>query len=373
MSDCNYTYDIDYLDKICKKFKIKGKITAVKPLTQGHINKTYDIAYSSGERYILQYINSYVFKEPEAVMENTALVTKHIKNGLIARDIDPARLVLDFFLADGKNYYVDELGDFWRLRMNIQNSISYSQTNDLNIIKEAGKAFGNFQNLLSNFDAKKLNIVIPHFHNTKYRFMQLNRAAKNDIMGRLAETQKIYDEYLLLKNLATKMYQMQIRGELPLRVTHNDTKINNVLFDKYTNKRLAVIDLDTIMPGLIGFDYGDAIRFTANASVEDEEDLSKVYLDFDKFMAFTKGFVGEVKNAITSVELQTLSLGAVTMTIECGVRFLADYLCGDRYFCIDYLEHNLVRSRCQLALAKDMLAKLDKMECFANSELRIMN
>ncbi len=369
MSDCDFTYDIDSLDKICKKFSVKGKIFSVQILTQGHINRTFDISYCNGkiiDRYILQYVNSYVFKKPVEVMENTALVTNHIKNKLNNLGIDHTRLVLDFFSAGQKNYYIDELGDFWRLRRNITNSISYGKTDDLFIIEEAGKAFGNFQNHLADFDADKLHIVIPHFHNTKFRYRQLKKSAKIDSINRLQICEQIFSEYLSLEQVAIKMYKMQRQGRLPLRVTHNDTKINNVLFDKDTKKHLAVIDLDTIMPGLIGFDYGDAIRFTANASYEDEQNLDKVYLDFGKFSAFTKGFVGVVKNAITKEELKTLSLGAITMTIECGVRFLSDFLNGDMYFCTEYSEHNLVRSRCQLKLAKDMLEHQDKMQNIIN-------
>ncbi len=369
MSDCDFTYDIDSLDKICRKFSVKGKIFSVGILTQGHINRTFDISYSNGkkiDRYILQYVNSYVFKKPVEVMENTALVTNHIKNRLINLGIDHSRMVLEFFSAGEKNYYIDELGDFWRLRRNITNSVSYGKTGDLYIIEEAGRAFGNFQNYLADFDADKLHIVIPHFHNTKFRFEDLKKSGKTDFCGRFNKCERLFAEYILLEQVATQMYELQRQGRLPLRVTHNDTKINNVLFDKDTKKHLAVIDLDTIMPGLIGFDYGDAIRFTANASLEDEENLSEVYLDFDKFSAFTKGFVGKTKNTITKEELATLSLGAITMTIECGVRFLTDYLNGDKYFCIEYPEQNLMRSRCQLKLAKDMLEHQDKMQNIIN-------
>lgn len=370
MSECDFTYDIDSLDKICKKFSVKGKIFSVGILTQGHINKTFDISYCYGKKshsYILQYVNSYVFKKPVEVMENTALVTNHIKNKLVNLGIDYTRLVLEFFLVGNKNYYIDEHGDFWRLRRNIANSVSYGKTADLSIIEEAGKAFGNFQNYLADFDADKLHIVIPHFHNTEFRYNGLKKSGEIDGFNRLCKCERLYSEYLSLEKVATKIYKMQRQGKLPLRVTHNDTKINNVLFDKDTKKHLAVIDLDTIMPGLISFDYGDAIRFTANASYEDEENLDKVYLDFDKFSAFTKGFVDEVKNAITQEELKTLSLGAITMAIECGVRFLTDYLNGDKYFCIEYPEQNLVRSLCQLKLANDMLKHKDEMQNIINN------
>lgn len=365
MPQCQSTYDIEFLDSICKRFSIQGQILSVTPLTQGHINKTFNVVYKNGEaidRYILQYINSYVFKNPKSVMANTALVTGHIKNKLLSVGVDPTRLVLEFFSCRKKNYFVDEIGGFWRVRRNIQNSVSFGNIDDLSVVNEAGKAFGEFQNYLSDFDAGKLNIVIPHFHNTVHRYKRLKRAAKEDVLGRLFEVKSLYDGYFALWATATKMYKMQVAGELPLRVTHNDTKINNVLFDADSKQHLAVIDLDTIMPGLVGFDYGDAIRFTANSSKEDEEDLNKVYLDFDKFTAFSYGFVSQIKATATKRELKTLALGAVTMTVECGVRFLTDYLEGDKYFCIDYSAHNLVRSRCQLKLARNMLENFDKMQ-----------
>ena len=194
------------------------------------------------------------------------------------------------------------------------------------------------------------------------RYDAFSEAVENDTAKRAKFVKKEIEEYLALKDIATEMYKMQRRGELPLKVTHNDTKCNNVLFDKTTGEYLCVIDLDTVMPGLVGFDFGDAIRFIANTACEDERNLSLVGLDLKKYEAFTKGFIGKLKDVLSDNEKNTLYLGAITMTLECGLRFLTDYLNGDVYFKTDYAEHNLDRSRCQLALAKDMLGKQEEMK-----------
>ncbi|MBR2385200.1 MAG: phosphotransferase, partial [Clostridia bacterium] len=253
-------------------------------------------------------------------------------------------------------------GSFWRCYRFIDDSVTFNSTENLNIIEETGRAFGEFQLYLTDYPVSDLFISIPHFHNTENRYKIFKEAIEADAGKRKVNVQEEIDEYLALEELATQMYKMQKRGELKLRVTHNDTKCNNVLFDKSTLKHLCVIDLDTVMPGLAGFDFGDAIRFTANSANEDEVDLSKVYLDLNKFEAFTKGFMETIKETFTEREIKTLVLGAITMTLECGVRFLTDYLDGDKYFKVNYPDHNLVRCRCQLALAKDMIDKRDLME-----------
>ena len=214
---------------------------------------------------------------------------------------------------------------------------------------------------LADFPVQDLNIVIPHFHNTVLRYETFENSVRRNETGRADGVKDEIQKYLSLKEIATKMYKMQRAGELPLKVTHNDTKCNNVLFDKTTFRHLSVIDLDTVMPGLVGFDFGDAIRFTANTCDEDEKDVSIVKLDMDKFEAFTRGFLSAVGQALSENEKNTLALGAVTMTVECGMRFLTDYLDGDKYFKISREEQNLDRARCQLALAEDMITRIDEM------------
>lgn len=354
------------LEKMCRDFQMIGKYVGYELMTYGHINKTLRV-YTQGEdklrSYILQRLNTYVFKKPKGIMSNIISVTEFLRAKMKANGIVTARRVLHYCKTeDGLPYVYDDEGGFWRAYRYIDDSEGINVTDDPYIIEESGRAFGEFQMYLSDYEADKLFIAIPHFHNTVNRYRIFKEAIKNDFAGRRLQVEDIIEEYLSLEDVATQMYIMQKSGELKLRVTHNDTKSNNVLFDVNTHEHLAVIDLDTVMPGLCGFDFGDAIRFTANSAAEDEKDLSKVYLDLDKYRAFAKGFVGVVGKTLTPAEVDTLALGAVTMTVECGMRFLTDYLDGDKYFGIAYPKHNLVRSRCQLALAKDMLKKFDEMK-----------
>lgn len=346
---------------ICSRFNIKGTYKGYDVLTSGHINTTYKVDFMNNNElnsYVLQKINTYVFKKPTEVMENIFSVTSYIRNKLKEKNADYKRNVLKFKTSNNKPYIYEDESSFWRCYKFINNSITFDETNDLKVIEEAGKAFGEFQSQLSDFPVGDLNIVIPHFHNTVNRYELFKEAIKNNYSGRKDSVLDIIEEYLSLEEIATRMYKLQQEGKLPLRVTHNDTKCNNVLFDKDTLNHLAVIDLDTVMPGLVGFDFGDAIRFIGNTCAEDEKDLDKVTLDLDKYNAFYKGFTSVLKDSITQTELETLPLGAITMTVECGMRFLTDYLDGDKYFKVAYPDHNLVRSKCQLKLAEEMIKNL---------------
>lgn len=351
--------------RICAQFDVKGEYLSFEVMTNGHINNTFRVYYlRDGEvkDYILQKVNRYVFAEPEKVMENILNVTEYIRAKIKATGISAKRNVLHYQLAsDGKPYFIDSDGEFWRCCRFIDDSVTFNMTDNLKVIEESGRAFGEFQYYLSDYPVKSLHIAIPHFHNTVNRYALFREAVRNDLAGRKASVEKEIGEYFALEDVATRMYKMQRAGELPLKVTHNDTKCNNVLFDKDDFSHLSVIDLDTVMPGLVGFDFGDAIRFTANAADEDEADLSLVRLDMEKYKAFSRGFVSVVGSTLSENERRTLALGAVTMTAECGMRFLTDYLDGDRYFKVGYPEHNLVRSRCQLKLAQDMISRLDEM------------
>lgn len=353
------------IEKICRKFGIDGEYLSYELLTNGHINTTYKVYFvRRGEvkDYILQRINVYVFKNPEAVMENIVKVTEYIREKIKATGVSAKRYVLHYQPTEnGKYYFVDEKDGFWRCARFIDDSVTFNITDNMTVIEEAGKAFGEFQMYLADFPVQDLNIVIPHFHNTVLRYETFENSVRRNETGRADGVKDEIQKYLSLKEIATKMYKMQRAGELPLKVTHNDTKCNNVLFDKTTFKHLSVIDLDTVMPGLVGFDFGDAIRFTANTCDEDEKDVSIVKLDMDKFEAFTRGFLSAVGQALSENEKNTLALGAVTMTVECGMRFLTDYLDGDKYFKISREEQNLDRARCQLALAEDMITRIDEM------------
>ena len=354
------------LIELCKAFNIEGEFDSIEVINNGHINSTFLVRFFENgkiKEYVLQKINKYVFKQPENVMENITEVTSYINQKLKNENKSTDRKTLNFkFAKDGNPFVVDEFGDYWRVCDFIGHSITFNETKDLKIIEETGKAFGEFQGLLADFPAEKLNITIPHFHNTPNRYNIFRNTLENNPLGRAEFVQDEINSYLEIEDIVSKMYAMQKSGDLKLKVTHNDTKCNNVLFDRDSKKFLCVIDLDTVMPGLLGFDFGDAIRFIANTAAEDEADLSKVELDIEKYKAFTSGFLNEIGDRISTQERKTLALGAITMTAECGLRFLTDYIDGDNYFKIAYPEHNLIRARCQLKLAESMLENQKQME-----------
>lgn len=353
------------IENICRQFNIEGEFLGFELITSGHINVTYEVDFfrdNQQKPYILQKVNKNVFHEPEKVMENIVNVAEYIREKIKETGISAKQYVLHYQKTkDDKYFLYDANGGFWRCCRYIDDSFTFSTIDDVNTMEEAGKAFGKFQMYLAEFPVEKLYVSIPHFHNTINRYQHFREAINTDEKGRYASVKDVVDAYLELEEKATEAYKMQRKGILPLRVTHNDTKCSNVLFSQTTKEHLAVIDLDTVMPGLSIFDFGDAIRAGANTADEDEKDLNKVYLDLLKYEAFTKGFLKTIGNSLTTIEKENMALGAITMTIECGVRFLTDYLNGDTYFSISYKNQNLIRAKCQLKLAQDMLAHYDKM------------
>ncbi len=339
----------------------------VSEIKTGHINDTFFVHkkdHSSEHGYIFQRVNTYVFKEPEKVMFNIEKVSEHLKNKIDKNsDIADYRQML-FFLKtpEGKNYYVDSEQNFWRGYKYVDNAFTYDYPETTNILYLMGQRFGSFQNQLSDFDAKILYETIPNFHNTKARIERFKQVMSEDKFGRVCEAKDEVEYLLKAADMASELSVMIENNQIPLRVTHNDTKCNNVLFDKDKLTPVAVIDLDTIMPGLAAYDFGDAIRTAGSTAAEDEPDTTKVHVDLERFEAFTKGFVPQVAKNLTKIELESLALGAFTMTYEVGLRFLTDYFEGDVYFKTKYEGHNLVRSRTQIALAKDMQAKFEEMK-----------
>ena len=355
------------IESLCRQFGIEGDYLRYELVVNGHINTTYKVYFwrdNEEKDYILQRINTYVFKNPIAVMNNISSVTEYIRAKIKLGGISAKRFVLHYYknVKDDNYYIIGDQGGFWRLCRYIDNSVTFNETDNLKVIEESGRAFGNFQLHLADYPVKDLHIAIPHFHNTVKRYETFKESIAKNESGRANLVKEEIAEYLKLEEISTKMYKMQKAGELPLRVTHNDTKCNNVLFDESSFENLAVIDLDTVMPGLVAFDFGDSIRFTANTCAEDETDLSKVKLDMNKYRAFTKGFIETVGKTLCQKEKETMALGAITMTVECGMRFLTDYIDGDKYFKVDHENRNLDRARCQLALAKDMINHLDEMQ-----------
>lgn len=353
------------IKKICKKFNLEGEFLEAKVVPVGNINRTFKVYYQNNgekERYIVQRINKNVFKRPEQVMENILGISKYLQEKIKVSGADDERNVLHYMLTkDNVAYYKDPDGEYWRCYKFITDSETYNTTDSLYVIEQAGGAFGQFQKLLSDYDAASLYESIPNFHNTEVRFADFEDSVSLDVMNRCAEAKEEIDYLRSKKDLATSLCKMHSRGELPLRVTHNDTKCNNVLFDKVSGQALAVIDLDTVMPGLVAYDYGDAVRSIAATCDEDETDLSKICVDMDKLTAFTKGFVSTVADSLTSAEFDSLSIGIVCITLELASRFLKDYLDGDVYFKTNYQKHNLDRARCQIELSKQFEAHLDEV------------
>ena len=366
--------EFEKLKNISGMFEIPGEFVTAEVITNGNINSTYAVEYKNGglKKYILQRVNTYVFTAPEQIMDNIALVTGHIIEKAAKLPASEAVLTLHFYnnKSTGKNYYDDGRGNFWRI-CDFINSLTINESKDLNVLRSLGEAFGDFQNMLSDFDADKLYETIPDFHNTKKRLETLFSHVNSDEADKDRVKEAASELEFIKKNraLASELTEMIQSGKLPLRVTHNDTKLNNVLFDTEGRRPIAIIDLDTVMPGLAASDYGDAVRFACSTAAEDEPELHKVKLDMDKFKAFTEGFVKKTGKSLTAAELETLVLGAITITIELASRFLDDYITGDKYFKTRHKKHNLERTRCQLKLAKDMLENRNDMEDYVKSLL----
>lgn len=354
------------IEEICEQFSIKGIFTGYEKINNGHINSTYNLIFDENnvvKKYVLQKINTNVFKNPDELMSNIVAVTEHIRKKNIENNVDyPERRTLSFFpCLDGKYYYFDKNNACWRLYVYVDDVYTFNTIDNEEVFYNAGAAFGEFQNLLTDFDGASLYETIKNFHNTASRFNDLKKAIEENKSGRL-DTVKAEIEFALEREADTHvLVDMIAEGKLPLRVTHNDTKLNNILFDNITNKGICIIDLDTVMPGLSMYDFGDSIRFGANTAAEDEKDISKVSLSLSLYEAYVKGYLSSAKDGLTDLEKELLPFGAKIMTYECGIRFLADYLDGDVYFKTAYPEHNLVRCRTQFALVKDMEDKMEKM------------
>lgn len=341
---------------IFKEF-LDDEVVSCELYGNGHINDTY-LVTCTDKRYILQRINQNVFKEPEQVMHNIEKVTCFLKDKL-----DDPRKVLTLVQTKNKsNYYKDSLGNYWRLYNFVEDSICLDLPENNNDFYQAAVAFGQFQRNLNDFNVNVLFETIPNFHNTPDRYMKFLDAVEKDVCNRVKDVQKEIEFVKERKEFYNILHQKNLEGILPLRVTHNDTKINNVMLDKDTREPLCVIDLDTIMPGFSVTDFGDSIRFGASTAAEDEKDLDKVWMNLELFEIYAKGFIEGCGGLLTNEEILLLPEGAKMMTIECGMRFLTDYLQGDTYFKTSYKDHNLDRCRTQLKLVYDMEKKWSQMK-----------
>ncbi len=360
------------LNEIVKRFNFEGEFIKAEPYGFGHINDTFAVYFRKTggniHRYILQRINTNVFKFPEQLMRNIEMVTSHLREKIIRSGGDPMRNTLNIIpTVDSKSFYKSPEGDYWRAYVFIENARTYQVVESRCHFYNAGKAFGRFQELLSDFPAEELAETIPDFHNTPKRFRDFIGAVERDIMNRAAEVKEEIDFVLKRENDTRVLVELSSQGKLPLRVTHNDTKFNNVMIDDATGEGICVIDLDTVMPGLSLYDFGDAIRSGANCADEDEKDLSKVCMDLGLYESFAKGFLEAAGKSLTPTEVEYLPFCARLMTFECGIRFLTDYLNGDIYFKIHRREHNLDRARTQFKMVADMEEKFEQMQKIIDS------
>ena len=345
------------MEQLILRFKVKGMPCTCVLYGCGHINETYLVTCDSGFSYILQKINKRVFTDPQKLMENISAVTSFLANN----SDDPRTTMHVVLTVDGKTCYEDAQGEFWRMYDFVMSSLSLQKAETPEDFYNSGLAFGRFQRQLAEFPAHTLHEPIRDFHNTCVRFAQLHAAMENAEPARLNACGKELEFALAREAEAGQIVDRLADGRLPLRVTHNDTKLNNILFDYETRQPLCIIDLDTIMPGSALYDFGDSIRFGASTAAEDEKDLSKVWCDMELFRTYTQGFLTGCNGSLTQEELDMLPVGAKLMTLECGIRFLADYLNGDVYFRTHYEGQNLDRTRTQLKLVADMEDKWETM------------
>ncbi len=344
--------------EIAKQFQLDREPLAAEPYGCGHINDTYCVT-AADKRYILQRINHHVFPNVAGLMENIHRVTSMVREQVLANGGDPDRECLQVIPTKEGAPYLECEGNYYRMYVFVEHTLSLQTVENPVHFYYSAVAFGRFQKQLAHFPADTLYEVIPDFHNTASRYAAFEAAVARDAKGRAAE---VAAEIAFVRERQAdteRIVSLLASGELPLRVTHNDTKLNNVLLDEVTGKPMAVIDLDTVMPGSALYDFGDSIRFGSNPATEDEKDLSKVYCDVDLFEQYTKGFLEACGDSLTAKEKELLPYGAYLMTLECGIRFLTDYLDGDTYFKIHYPEQNLRRCHTQFKLAADIMAKMD--------------
>ena len=354
--------------RIGDQFAISGDFLYGEELRNGHINTTYRACYRTDDghidRYILQRINDYVFKDPAQVMRNVEKVTRHISWKVLRRRKNAAGQTLTLYPARGGRNYINlpEEGGMWRCYNNIEGTHTYDVVENTRQAYQAGYAFGSFQELVSDMDPQDIRESIPDFHNTPKRYEALLKSVETNVKGRAAECR---EELEILSNWApqfSKLVEMQCRGLLPTRITHNDTKINSVMLDEETDSAVCVIDLDTVMPGLSLYDFGDMVRSATCTADEDEKDLSKVSMQMPFFESLAEGYLDATHNFLTREEIDNLAFSGWLITCEIAIRFLTDYLDGDLYFRINYPDHNLVRARNQIALAKSIQTNLPRMQ-----------
>lgn len=351
---------------VAAQFRFEGRLEGFNPYGSGHINDTFELRFDTGaslRRYILQRINHHVFRNTEGLMANVAGVTAHLRRIVLASGGDPDRETLNLVpTVAGATHHVDAEGNTWRAYLFIEGAKTYDQVAELRHITLAGQAIGTFQRQMADYPAETLAETIPDFHHTRKRYEAFLEALAKDAAGRAAS---VADEVAFVKAREADcswVVDRMAEGRIPLRVTHNDTKFNNVMIDDATGEAICVIDLDTVMPGSALYDFGDAIRSSSNTAAEDETDLAKVGCNLEVFGAYVKGYLASAKGFLTRDEADLLAFSALLMTLECGIRFLTDHLNGDVYFKVHRPNHNLDRARNQFKLVADMEGKMDRMK-----------
>ena len=353
-------------------FAFEGEYNNSEEIPSGNVNKTYHLYYQTEQgtinQYVLQCINQFVFTEPSVVMHNISMVTQHVKKNLESIGEDAQRGVMSIIPTHkGETYYVDKRGESWRATYFIEGATAPDTVNTTEEMFEIGSGFGRFQRYLADFPAEELKITIPNFHNTSKRFYAFVNSIDQDVAGRVKKVEEEIEFFFERRKMMSEIVKLLDAGVIPLRVTHNDTKCNNVMLDNVSHKAVCVLDLDTVMPGSALYDYGDAVRFGASTAAEDEPDISKISLDMEMARAYTEGFVKETNGYLTKEELLRLPLGIKVITCELAMRFLKDYLDGDVYFKINSPKHNLIRARAQIALLKDIESKEDQLNELVHS------
>ncbi len=351
--------------KLLSNFDINGEFISCEPYGSGLINRTYVAVYSVNgkrKRFIVQRINTNLFKNVDGLMNNIKLVTEFNRNEIIRRGGDPDRESLTLvYTKNGAAYYRTEEGDCYRVYVFIEDAKGYDVVEKPEHFYQSAVAFGKFAQLLDRFDSTQLFEVLPDFHNTVKRFDNLKKSLAADKFNRAADVKAEIDFALKHENIVGNIVNLLESGKMPSRVTHNDTKLNNVLIDTRTDKAVCVIDLDTMMPGSICYDFGDSIRFGCNPCLEDTPETEKVIFSTPLFEEYARGYLSVFGDAITEIEKKNLTMGAILMTYECGIRFLTDYLDGDVYFRLSRERQNIDRTRTQFKLVADMESQYDKL------------
>lgn len=358
---------MDNIKSVIENFCFQGNLVHYEIFGSGHINTTYIAFFDDNgkeNKYIIQQVNTNVFKNIDALMDNVFAVTSFLREKIKENDGDPNRETLHYIkTVNGDKYYRDNDGACYRAYIFVDNSVSHDSVDTPEVFEKSGIAFGRFQRYLSDFPATTLAETIPDFHNTIWRYEnEFIPAVENNLSKRAELCAEEIEFVKARKDDCRVLVDLINSGELPIRVTHNDTKLNNVMFDEDTDDAICVIDLDTVMPGLALYDFGDSIRFGANTCAEDDDRFDQVKINLDYFKAYARGFLSQAGESFNQCEIDNLAFSAKLMTLECGMRFLTDYINGDTYFKTAYPEHNLVRAKNQFALVADMEANMDKMK-----------